>query len=36
MEYGLNYSGRLLAMEFGGAGDEEEVGGGRGTEECAF
>ena len=30
-----NYSGGFLAMEFG-EGEEEEVGGGREMEECAF
>jgi hypothetical protein len=36
VEYGRHYSGRFLAMEFGGVGGEEGVDGGRGIEERAF
>lgn len=31
-----DYSGGFLAMEFGEGEEENGVGGGRGTEECAF
>lgn len=36
MEYGRYYSGRFLAMEFGGVEGEEGVDGGGGMGERAF